>query len=69
MSYADNANTLKVPGATTVDAAVRYDHDGWGISLNVNNVFDERYVAGCRGAETCGYGEGRTALLKTYLTF
>ncbi|MBK1697957.1 TonB-dependent siderophore receptor [Rhodovibrio salinarum] len=68
-SYADNANTLKVPDAAPVDAAIHYDRDGWGVSLNVTNVFDERYVAGCQGAETCGYGEGRTALLKTHINF
>ena len=68
-SYADNANTLKVPDAAPVDAAIRYDRDGWGVSLNVTNVFDEKYVAGCQGASTCGYGEGRKALLKTYVNF
>lgn len=68
-SYADNANELEVPDATLVDAAVRYQKDDWGVSLNVNNLFDKRYVAGCQGALTCGYGEGRSALLKAHVTW
>lgn len=68
-SYADNENTLKVPDATVFDAKLGYEQDDWGISLNVNNVFDKKYVAGCQSASSCGYGEGRTALLKTHFSF
>lgn len=68
-SYADNANTLKVPDATLLDVAVRYDRENWGLSLNVNNVFDKRYVSGCQGVSTCGYGEGRSGLLKAHVNF
>ncbi|WP_019997144.1 TonB-dependent siderophore receptor [Aureimonas ureilytica] len=68
-SYADNANTLKVPDATVLDAAVRYDRETWGVSLNVNNVFDKKYVAGCQTAVTCGYAEGRSGLLKAHFNF
>ncbi|ESR26451.1 TonB-dependent siderophore receptor [Lutibaculum baratangense] len=68
-SYADNENTLKVPDATVFDAAIRYERDNWGVSLTAKNVFDKEYVAGCGGIYTCGYGEGRTLLLQTHVTF
>jgi len=63
-SWADAENTLKVPDALLADAAIRYEKNGLGVSLNVTNLFDKQYVAGCQGALTCGYGAGRTLLLK-----
>jgi iron complex outermembrane receptor protein len=68
-SYADNENKLKVPDATVFDARIAYEKDDWGVSLNVNNVFDKRYVAGCQGVLTCGYAEGRSGLLKAHVKF
>ncbi|MCY1367399.1 Ferrichrome outer membrane transporter/phage receptor [compost metagenome] len=65
-TYADNANTLKVPSYTLVDAAVSYDFgqrdprlEGLRASLNVHNLFDEEYVASCDEG-WCQYGERRT---------
>jgi iron complex outermembrane receptor protein len=63
-SWANDTNTLKVPSATLVDAAIRYEKDNWGVALNVSNLFDERYVASCQGANSCAYGAGRTFMLK-----
>jgi iron complex outermembrane receptor protein len=63
-SWADEANTLRVASATLFDAAIRYEKKGWGASLNVANVFDKEYVAGCGGANVCGYGDARTITLK-----
>jgi iron complex outermembrane receptor protein len=63
-SWADAANTKKVPAATLVDAAIRYEKNDWTASLNVANLFDKDYVAGCQGLLTCGYGESRTFTLK-----
>ncbi|MBN9672295.1 TonB-dependent siderophore receptor [Roseibium aggregatum] len=65
-SWADNANTLKVPSATLFDAKVGYERDNWGIDLNVINIADTRYVASCDGVYTCSYGEGRSFRLKAY---
>ncbi|HEV7306073.1 TonB-dependent siderophore receptor [Ensifer sp.] len=65
-TFADNANTLKVPAYTLVDAAVSYDFGetkpelvGLKASLNVHNLFDEDYVASCDEG-WCQYGERRT---------
>jgi iron complex outermembrane receptor protein len=63
-SFADEANTLRVPSATLVDAALGYEKDGWGASLNVANLFDKEYVAGCGGVNACGYGDARTITFK-----
>lgn len=63
-SWADRANTLKVPSATLVDAAIRYQKDNWAVALNVANLFDKDYVASCQGLGSCGYGAGRTFMLK-----
>ncbi|WP_162950335.1 TonB-dependent siderophore receptor [Rhizobium jaguaris] len=63
-SWADEANTLRVPSATLFDAGIRYEKKGWGASLNVANLFDKDYVAGCAGENVCGYGEARTITFK-----
>ena len=68
-SFADNANTLTVPDVTLVDAAIRYEKDDWGLSLNVNNIADKRFVSGCQTVLTCSYGEGREFTLKAHTNF
>lgn len=63
-SWADNANTLKVPSVTLYDAGVSYDFaEGWNANLAVSNLTDETYVASCQGASSCFYGDGRKASL------
>ncbi|AWB06945.1 TonB-dependent siderophore receptor (plasmid) [Azospirillum humicireducens] len=62
-SWADNENTLKVPAATVFDARVGYKRDNWGANLSVTNLLDKKYVASCQTQYSCGYAEGRTALL------
>ncbi|WP_181170278.1 MULTISPECIES: TonB-dependent siderophore receptor [unclassified Mesorhizobium] len=56
-SYADAANTQKVPDYAVVDAAIRYEKDNFKAALNVSNLFDKTYVASCN--TTCFYGESR----------
>ncbi|EHS53099.1 TonB-dependent siderophore receptor, partial [Rhizobium sp. PDO1-076] len=63
-TWADMANTLKVSDVLLADAAIRYEKNDWGVSLNVNNIFDKEYVSGCQGVLGCGYGESRTITLK-----
>ncbi|WP_370868978.1 TonB-dependent siderophore receptor [Ectorhizobium quercum] len=63
-SWADDANTLRVPDATVFDAAIRYEKNDWKASLNVANLFDKEYVAGCNTQYFCGYGEARTVTFK-----
>ena len=68
-TYADRENTLKVPDVALLDLKLGYKKDNWGVDLNVTNVFDKEYVAGCKGVNVCGYGEGRRALLKAHMTW
>ncbi|MBN7804157.1 TonB-dependent siderophore receptor [Agrobacterium rosae] len=63
-SWADDANNFRVDDAVVFDAGIRYEKNGWKTSLNVTNLFDKEYVAGCNTTIFCGYGEARTATLK-----
>lgn len=65
-SYADLDNKYKVPAVTVADLKLGYEKDNWGVDLNVTNLFDKKYVSGCQGVYSCGYGEGRRALLKIH---
>ncbi|WP_417670515.1 TonB-dependent siderophore receptor [Roseibium sp.] len=68
-SWADMANTYKVPDVTLLDARVGYAKDNWGIDLNVSNLLDETYVASCQNTTGCAYGEGRSIKLKLHATW
>lgn len=56
-SWADPANTLRVPGFALFDASVDYTRERWRFAVNLNNVGNRRYVNGCSGASFCSYGE------------
>ncbi|TFH86180.1 TonB-dependent siderophore receptor [Billgrantia azerbaijanica] len=63
--YADEANTETLPSYTLVDATLGYDlsHAGLeGVSarLNVTNLLDEEYVAGCSSINFCYFGAERS---------
>lgn len=66
-SFANPENTFTVPAATVVDAAIRYNKDNWGVSLNASNLFDKEYVASCLSLGSCGYAPGRTFTLKAHV--
>lgn len=68
-SFADTENTLEVPSATVVDAALRYERSPWRLALNVSNVLDEEYVAACPGAGTCYYANVRRATVSLGASF
>ena len=64
-SWADRANTTKVPAYTIADMSVRYDLEGLGwngadFRLNATNLLDTTYVASCYELSNCYYGEERT---------
>lgn len=62
-SWADNANTTRVPAATLFDASIRYEKDDWGVTLAASNIFDTSYVSSCQNLTSCGYGAGRSVTL------
>jgi iron complex outermembrane receptor protein len=56
-------NSLRVPAYTLLDATAFYQLPQWRVALNLSNVANKVYVAGCYDATRCIYGSGRTALL------
>lgn len=64
-SYADAANTLRVPSYTLYDMSLHYELNGWRTALNVTNLLDDAYVSSCSGPTACFYGERRKALIST----
>ncbi|MDN3522215.1 TonB-dependent siderophore receptor [Halomonas ramblicola] len=63
--HADEANTEKLPDYTLVDATLGYDLaevglEGVSARLNVNNLLDEEYVAGCSSIDFCYFGAERS---------
>ncbi len=65
-TYADTANTLKVPAATLFDAAIRYDLgkaaarlEGARVAINAGNLFDRHYYTTC-SSTNCNEGYGRS---------
>jgi iron complex outermembrane recepter protein len=58
-SYADTANGLRVPGRVLGDLFVHYEYAGWRAAINVQNLTDEIYVAGCSAPAACFYGDRR----------
>ena len=65
-SYGDVANTIVIPSYSLVDTTVHYDLEnldsrlkGAKLALNVNNLFDKRYVSTCASLNQCYYGTGR----------
>ncbi|WP_416193773.1 TonB-dependent siderophore receptor [Nitrobacter sp. TKz-YC01] len=61
-SAGDFMNTFYAPAYTVVDAMARYDIDSWRFSLNVTNLFDTQYVAGCAFIGQCNVGRVRTVI-------
>ncbi|WP_252089125.1 TonB-dependent siderophore receptor [Pseudomonas sp. MWU13-3659] len=66
-TYGDAQNTFKVPDYTLVDAMVSYDFgkadrslEGLKASVNVKNLTDKYYVAGCFATVGCLLGAERT---------
>lgn len=64
-SYADAANTMRVPAYTLMDATIHYEANGWRTAINVSNLLDDAYVGSCSGPTACFYGERRKAMITT----
>ena len=68
-TYGDNANTIDVDGYTLVDAAIRYQRQGWGLALNASNLFDKDYEPTCYAGGGCVYGDGRNVTATLTVNF
>lgn len=60
-TYADAANTIRVPDYAVFDAMVRYDFGRWRLSVNATNLFDKHYYVSC-STTGCGEGTDRTII-------
>jgi iron complex outermembrane receptor protein len=56
-TFGDAQNTIDIPSVTLADAEASYDWRDFRLALNVQNLFDKRYVASAFA---------RTSLLATY---
>ncbi|AKH42247.1 catecholate siderophore receptor [Altererythrobacter atlanticus] len=62
--YADAGNLVSADGYIRVDANAQYDiNDNFALRVNVNNVFDERYIVKLRNPHFAVPGAGRQALV------
>jgi iron complex outermembrane recepter protein len=68
-SYADQANLKEVPSFVVGDAALHYEIDKWRFALNVTNITDKIYVAGCSSVTACFYADRRRATLSAAYTW
>lgn len=55
-------NSIKTDGYTLIDAVVEYDWRNWAASVNVTNLFDEKYFTPGFYTSTVFYGNARTVL-------
>lgn len=67
-TWANPANSFKVPAVTLVDLAVNYELgllspalDGATLSVNVSNLGNKKYVASCTSEMYCFIGQDRVA--------
>ncbi|MES2452552.1 MAG: TonB-dependent siderophore receptor [Pseudomonadota bacterium] len=60
-TYADAANSIRVPDYSLFDAMVSYDVGRWRLSVNATNLFDKPYYVSC-SASGCGVGADRTVI-------
>ena len=58
-SFADVANTLRVPDYVLFDAQVHYTWDQWRLAVNATNIGDRRFVSSCQSNNSCFYGDAR----------
>ena len=73
-SWADKANTRKVPAYTLVDAMLAYDFTRLGLPgltarVNANNVLGKDYVASCYSLDFCYFGEERNVTATVSYSF
>jgi len=61
-SFADTANTLRVPDYVLFDAQVHYEWDRWRLAVNASNIADKRFVSSCQSSASCFYGDARRVL-------
>ncbi len=59
-SYADIANSDRIPGFVVFDAGIHYDIGGYHLALNAANLLDNDAVVCSNGTASCDYIQART---------
>lgn len=63
-SFANVANSLRLPDYVLFDAQVHYDYENWRFQVNATNLADRRFVSSCQAENSCFYGDARRVLAK-----
>lgn len=72
---ADKMNkTFSVPGYTVADATIKYDlaragMPGSSVGININNLFNRKYVSSCYRDYACYWGAERTVIATANFSF
>lgn len=62
-SFGDNANMLRMPSTTLLDAILHYDLPDWRVSFNATNILNRIYAGRCATPANCRYGMDRQVRL------
>lgn len=57
------------PSVTLADVMLGYETSDWRFALNVNNLFDKKYVSTCLGRGDCWYGSRRSIVASASYKF
>ncbi|WP_339529338.1 TonB-dependent siderophore receptor [Pseudomonas mucidolens] len=61
--YADNANTVVLPGYARWDALAGFRHEDWDIRAALNNISDKTYYASATSANQIQLGDPRSLVM------
>ena len=67
--YADNANTVLLPGYGRWDALAGFRHKEWDVRAALNNISDKRYYASATGAAQIQPGDPRSLVVTGTYSF
>ncbi len=65
----DGQERLMTPSNTLFDALFAFEQGSWKYALNVNNLFDDDYVATCLGRGDCWFGSRRKVIGSVHYRF
>ena len=61
--YADNANTVVLPGYGRWDALAGFRHKEWDVKAALNNISDKTYYASATSANQIQFGDPRSLVV------
>ena len=67
-SYSDLTNRNSIPPSLIANASIAYEHDHWGVDLNIHNLTNRRYYIAANGAGAL-VGQPLSAFLAVHAGF